>query len=536
MNLKKSLVAFAVLALSSAPIGVVVHATESGEVQTMAQSSLFENEAFGVTVKIAHDKLNRSDVSEAKIELVRDSAQIQKLVQHLPVELDGELYDLLLVELLDKDGKPLQNTPAEISVKKQNLRGELEKVLFLTPDGEYKTLPVSTKDDKTVFQTDQLNKFALVYKKDQNVATEDTKQKRIDEIVSFSESTTESVEKVVELSQEKPSKPTVTNVVAIADQQATQEVNKPIENNNQITVVKPEKPKEEVPSAPEPPVTPPTVEEPIQPVVPEEPVTPYYPVPAGFFASEAEAIATGQSQGDTPFDTYIAGYLPNGVPYYGIVRHHNQQPQLDPLADDDGDGVTNGTEMSVGTNPKDKASKPPVKEAKYEKAEYFTSKEQAEAFAKEYHKGQPGEHEVTQKTDSNGRVYFDVTFKEPEATKPEVNVTVNNKVDVNVTVNGEEVKPVEKTIDSTTEEQSVTEAVAESEQQAPVTKEENQPLPEGVSEDQRATHEGFLANGYKYVGQEDNQSVYHKESKTPAPLAYSVPVEPPVDPTQNSQK
>ena len=494
MNLKKSLVAFAVLALSSAPIGVVVHATESGEVQTMAQSSLFENEAFGVTVKIAHDKLNRSDVSEAKIELVRDSAQIQKLVQHLPVELDGELYDLLLVELLDKDGKPLQNTPAEISVKKQNLRGELEKVLFLTPDGEYKTLPVSTKDDKTVFQTDQLNKFALVYKKDQNVAAEDTKQKRIDEIVSFSESTTESVEKVVELSQEK----TVTNVVAIADQQATQEVNKPIENNNQITVVKPEKPKEEVPSAPEPPVTPPTVEEPIQPVVPEEPVTPYYPVPAGFFASEAEAIATGQSQGDTPFDTYIAGYLPNGVPYYGIVRHHNQQPQLDPLADDDGDGVTNGTEMSVGTNPK--------------------------------------EHEVTQKTDSNGRVYFDVTFKEPEATKPEVNVTVNNKVDVNVTVNAEEVKPVEKTIDSTTEEQSVTEAVAESEQQAPVTKEENQPLPEGVSEDQRATHEGFLANGYKYVGQEDNQSVYHKESKTPAPLAYSVPVEPPVEPTQNAQK
>ena len=58
MNLKKSLVAFAVLALSSAPIGVVVHATESGEVQTMAQSSLFENEAFGVTVKIAHDKLS----------------------------------------------------------------------------------------------------------------------------------------------------------------------------------------------------------------------------------------------------------------------------------------------------------------------------------------------------------------------------------------------------------------------------------------------------------------------------------------------
>ena len=279
--------------------------------------------------------------------------------------------------------------------------------------------------------------------------------------------------------------------------------------NNQVTVVKPEKTKEEAPSAPEPPVTPPTVEEPVQPVVPEEPVAPYYPIPAGFFASEAEAIATGQSQGNTPFDTYIAGYLPNGVPYYGIVRHHNQQPQLDPLADDDGDGVTNGTEMSVGTNPKDKASKPPVKDEKYEKAEYFTSKEQAEAFAKEYHKGQPGEHEVTQKTDSNGRVYFDVTFKEPEVVKPEVNVTVNNKVDVNVTVNGETTQST-----TTPEESSVDKKVESELPQAPapasVTPQAPSALPEGITEDQRATHEGFLANGYEYVGQEDGHPVYKK--------------------------
>ena len=92
--------------------------------------------------------------------------------------------------------------------------------------------------------------------------------------------------------------------------------------NNQVTVVKPEKTKEEVPSAPEPPVTPPTVEEPVQPVVPEEPVAPYYPIPAGFFASFGEAEAYGYAQlngkDKASCQVYLAGYLPNGTPYYGV--------------------------------------------------------------------------------------------------------------------------------------------------------------------------------------------------------------------------
>ena len=578
MNLRKSIVALAILSLSSASIQSVIHAEEqsNGIMQKMDQFTMFENQAYGVTVKLAKSKSIES--VEAKIELVKDPTEIATLTKNLPNDLNNESFELLVVKLVNENNELLTDIPAEITIKSNQLKGDLDRVLFLTPDGEYRTLSHLMGKEEVTFSTNQIGNFALVFKKNE----QRVQQERFEDIVTFATErpTSNVIEQVVALGNDKSTdtKHNLTDIVAIADKVVTQEVNKPVEKTPIASLDKPiEKPAEKPIEKPvEQPTEQPTVVTPPVVVKPTEPEKPTLPI--GFFVSVADAETWAQPQLDGitkgSYQVYEAGKLSDGSAYYGVRFAQSsitqvgesvtepEKPVFDLLGDDDQDGYSNGAEATLGSDPFDADSIPTEKG----NGQFFTSKEQAEKYSQTYQ----NKVKIVERQDEQGRKYYDLVEVTTPVPTPDKNSTdehttpsdkhSENNVDTNNSYNtGNETnagsssdtvpspeteenantnttpnpkadsKPTtEVSADPKAENNSTTESTAnpttnnttpsETETPAEATNTNSDatpattPLPDGMSETLRERHEAFLSNGFHYVGKEGDEHVYRREA------------------------
>ena len=379
MKLQKTIIALTAFSLTSVPIAhQVAFASETTSItQALEQSSLFENSDFGVSVKIA--KADAQDIAKAEIQLVKDNKILQTILKRTP-ELNGADFDLLLVKLTDNAGNPLVNIPSEITIKTNSLRGELEEVLFLAEDAEYQTLNFEKTKEAISFVTTKTNEFALVYKKSETAMQMD-KQEKLANIVAFSqEKREEKLSEIVSISSDKSSKSDT--VVAISDE--TKEQPKPELPQLDLDKVGAEKPKEEEPKndkSNETPTPPVVVVEPTVPVVVQPEPTPEPPQPE---IEKVEKAGTGVTA--------------------------EEAPVFDLLADADGDGFTNGTELGFSTNPEDANSMPPLPNVEYQNGKYFLNRENAKMFADSHVEGKDRTYTIVEKVDETGRTYFDIEF------------------------------------------------------------------------------------------------------------------------------
>ena len=491
--MKKTLLVIAAFTMSGLPIQTIAFA-ENGVTQAMTHSSLFENHEFGVTVKI--DSTHVQQVFSAQIELLQDPAKIKAWMQRLPEELDQETFDLLLVRLLDGEGKPLVNVPADISIQANNLRGDLEKVLFLTPDNEYRTLPFSSTKETIQFKTDKVNEFAFVYKKSEVVKTQD-KRDKLEEVVSLSQSHTEKrLEEVITLSTTQQSD-SLNKIASLSDETQTSEQPKSelprLVLNKAVTESKPkEEPKNDKPNeTPTPPVV---VVEPTVPVVVQPEPTPEPPQPE---IEKVEKAGTGVTA--------------------------EEAPVFDLLADADGDGFTNGSELMFNTDPENSESIPPLPNTDYERGAFFLNRETAKSFADAHVEGKDRTYTIVEKVDETGRTYFDIEFKSIFGTAPVVpgNETPEPSQPDNAATTPDSSQPNETTPPTPEEGQP-----AESPSEQPTTQPDEAPVPsnEGVpvgvepsvnpSEALPEEHATLLENGYVYKGIEGEGHIYEKVSET----------------------
>ncbi|MCW6681854.1 hypothetical protein NHG29_03095 [Aerococcaceae bacterium NML160702] len=493
MDLRKAIIPLAILTLGGTPIQTIVSAVESSsQVQTMSHYTLFENQEYGVSVKIHSD--NARNVYNAQIELLNESEKIKEVLKNVPLELQKEEFDLLLVKLTDETGSPLIEVPSEITVQSENLRGELEKVLFLTPAAEYRTLPFNKHKSEIQFTTDKVNEFALVYKKNDDALKKDAetaKQDKLNSIVSIaSNPNPNQLEDVVAISNERTSdkkSEALDGLVAISDE--TKAESKPELPKIDIDNTVAEKPKEEPKPQPQPEPTPPVVEP--KPEVPAQPPV-VDPTPEVPIEPEVEEPVT--AVGD------------------GVV--HEGLPEYDLLADDDGDGFTNGSELMFNTDPSNPDSVPPLPNTEYLQGAYFLNRDSAKQFADEHVAGKERTYNIVEKTDEKGRTYFDILFSsifvtdngnestepapapqpdESETTSDSASeTTANTPVDKESVVSGEGAvetpSPGDEIIHTPTETLNEESSAAS--------------LPE--------EHETLINNGYEYVGQEGDGHVYHR--------------------------
>lgn len=427
MKLQKTIIALTAFALTSVPIThQVAFASETTSItQALEQSSLFENSDFGVSVKIA--KADAQDIAKAEIQLVKDNKILQTILKRTP-ELNGADFDLLLVKLTDNAGNPLVNIPSEITIKTNSLRGELEEVLFLAEDAEYQTLNFEKTKEAISFVTTKTNEFALVYKKSETAKQMD-KQEKLANIVAFSqEKPEEKLSEIVSISSDKSSKSDT--VVAISDE--TKEQPKPELPQLDLDKVVTEKPKEEDPkkeqTQPEEPTLPPVVVEPTPPA-PEPQPEPKDPE----IVEEVSEVGTG------------------------VVAE--ELPELDLLADADGDGFTNGTELVFNTDPLNGESVPPLPNTDYERGAFFLNRESAKAFSDSHVEGKDRTYVIVEKNDEKGRTYFDIEFqsifstdKEEQPTSPAPEAGENMpEPDSNATTPTQPEEPTQPVADGTTE-------------------------------------------------------------------------------------
>lgn len=456
MLLKKTIVPLAILSLSGLPIqSVVIAAETAGQIQPMSQYSLFENREFGVTVKI--DSTQAKDVFNAQIELLTDKDKIQSVLKNVPIELEHSEFDLLIVKLLDGEGNPLVQVPSEITIQSENLRGELEKVLYLTPDAEYRTLQFSTNRSEVQFVTDKVSEFALVYKKNADQAKKDeavAKQEKLNRIVGIADTSLpiKELEEVVAISIDKPKEKqgeSLDKLVAISDETSDKKEAKPELPKLDVDKVVAEKPKDEPkkdePKKEEP--TPPVVvaPEPITPTPPSEEPTPEQP-------KEPEVVEEVSEVG--------TGTVAEELPVYDF------------LADHDGDGFTNGTELIFNTDPENPESVPPLPNTNYQRGAFFLNRESAKTFADSHVEGKDRTYVIVEKTDEKGRTYFDIEFSSIFSTDKEDQPNPEQPIQPEAPVSVEDTQGSDNETVPPTQPEAPT----------PVTEEGNPKQPEGTIE------------------------------------------------------
>ncbi|MDO4432030.1 MAG: hypothetical protein Q4B80_01810 [Aerococcaceae bacterium] len=543
--MKKQLITLAVIALGNVPLQQVVLAEAASIVQPMKQYSLFENTEFGVTVKVSSE--HSSAVYQANIEVVKDSRTIQEVLGRLPKTLDQSSFDLLLIRLVDEAGNPVTHVPTEIKLESEQLRGNLEKILFLSPDAEYRTIPFNASQQAITFTTDKTNEFALVYQKSEAQLSQEqavVQQDKLEQIVGRVEAPTttpvETLEAVVARAetvavQEVAS---LNEVVALVDQETVELVvaSTPHESTEVASTETPSDVVIDTTAA----VVASTQASPAAIELSKEAATEVATTTSAESASTTEPIAAvASTQDETTETVVVAAETSPEVEPVGVVEAPVETTSVeetvavatepveqveaattstyDVLADNDADGYTNGVEASLGTNPDEADTEVSFQDQTLEEVPFFLDEASATTFATRYAEGKAVTFEVAEKVDEQGRTHFDVTFA---AVQPAIEPVVAEEV-----VTSEVVDSTASVTEATVDEVA---SVAALEAEVPVDAAEvgSEPQPQDTVEVAEASptteveptvplpeeHLQLLENGYVYKGTEGDAHVYEKAS------------------------
>lgn len=550
--MKKTLtkvVALSLLGMNLAPVEILTAlANESSSIVTsMDAYTVYENSQYGVVVKIPEEQTE--NIEKVEIEIITDREEIEKRLKGVPNAIQDSVFDLLIIRITDKDGNLVTKVNAEVTINSETDYSKLDKILFLTDDKTYKTLEFSNNNEIVEFTTKDLGEFALVFELEDKAAAERERDQNLSDIASILDEDTddETLEDISSIHPEEPE-----------PEKPERPEPEPEEPTDPVEPEEPEEPNIPDPT-PEPEPEPQPEPDPTPEPQPEpEPEVEVEPIPEGYFESMEKALEWGSSnfpKASTNYQVFTAGSLADGTPYYGVNYFYDYDYKFSTLESAenyasnykasnaqvhsyevveiiDSDGVTKYVVLtSLHLNPDETVVYNP------NTPEYgFSSLDEAIAKAQEVKDGNSDieNYEVHTAIGKDGNAYFLLSFsyKTEETIDTELPVETENDLDVAEEMDdvieleeSEEVNIIDES-DLSAEVEETTDTESLDETQDATDFEESKDTEETENVDslvEQEIHDGFIENGFEYVGTEGEFSLYEKSfNETEESIIYEV--------------